>query len=85
MVSFRLSPEEHQKLKDTCVLQGMRSISDMARFAMQMLIAKDEAAPLSDEVRDLRNRVGALSQQLEKLATAVNAGRSKSEESERKQ
>jgi hypothetical protein len=81
MISFRLSPEEYQGLKDTCMLQGVRSISDLARTAMQTLIASGgEAVPLSDEVRDLRNRVRALSLQLDRLSTAVHAGRSNTEE-----
>lgn len=74
MISFRLSPEEYQRLKDTCMLQGVRSISDMARTAMQKLIASGgEAVPLSDEVRDLRNRVRTLSLQLDRLSTTVHA------------
>lgn len=77
MISFRLSPEEYQRLKDTCRLRGVRSISDLARSAMQTSIASGgEGGPWSDEVRDLRNRVRALSLQLDRLSTAVHAGRS---------
>jgi hypothetical protein len=85
-ISFRLSPEEHQRLKDTCLLQGERSISDLARCAMQTMIASgSDTAPLSEEVRDLRTRVGALLLQLQKLATAVSAYQSEREEVERQE
>jgi|CZKS01.1.fsa_nt_gi hypothetical protein len=81
MISFRLSPEEYQTLKDTCELQGVRSISDLARTAMQKLIASGwHPVPLSDEVRDLRNRVRMLSLQLDQLSTAVHRGRGNGEE-----
>jgi len=82
-ISFRLSPDEHQRLKETCLLQGERSISDLARCAMQSLIAAEShAVPLSEEVQDLRNRVGALTVQLQKLATAVSAYQGEREEIE---
>ena len=81
MISFRLSPEEYQTLKDTCELQGVRSISDLARTAMQKLIASGwQPVPLSDEVRELRNRVRMLSLQLDQLSTAVHRGRGNGEE-----
>lgn len=74
MISFRLSPEEYLRLRETCELQGVRSLSDLARTAMQELIASGwQPVPLSDEVRDLRNRVRTLSLQLDQLATVVRA------------
>ena len=83
MISFRLSPEDYQTLKDTCEQQGIRSISDLARTAMQKLIASGwQPIPLSDEVRELRNRVRMLSLQLDQLSTAVHAGRANHAESE---
>jgi hypothetical protein len=69
MISFRLSPEEYQRLRDTCELQGIRSLSDLARTAMQELIASGwQPVPLSDEVRELRNRVRTLSLQMDHLS-----------------
>jgi hypothetical protein len=83
MISFRLSPEDYQTLRDTCEQQGVRSISDLARTAMQMLIASGwRPAPLSDEVRELRNRVRTLSVQLDQLSTDVHAGRAGNQERE---
>ncbi|MGD0296109.1 MAG: hypothetical protein ABSE86_03280 [Bryobacteraceae bacterium] len=75
MISFRLSPEEYQTLKDTCELEGVRSISDLARTAMQKWIAFGwQSVPLSDEVRDLRNRVRMLSLEVDRLSTTVHGG-----------
>jgi hypothetical protein len=83
MISFRLSQEEYQTLKDTCELQGVRSISDLARTAMQKLIASGwQPVPLSDEVRELRNRVRMLSLQLDQLSTVIHGSRGNGEEGE---
>lgn len=83
MISFRLSPEEYQRLRETCELQGVRSLSDLARTAMQELIASGwQPAPLSDEVRDLRNRVRTLSLQMDRLSTIVHSRQPDNEQSE---
>jgi hypothetical protein len=85
-ISFRLSPEEHQKLKETCLLQGERSISDLARYAMQtVIVSESHAVPLSEEIQELRHRVGALTLQLQKLATAVSAYQGERGEGERQE
>ncbi len=58
MVSFRLSPEEYRQLRDACATQGVRSVSELARAAMQGLIAPDgRAVPLHTQVQELRDRV----------------------------
>lgn len=74
MVSFRLSPEEYQRFRELCTSQGVRSLSDLARTAMQRLVAvENRADPLSLEVQDLRTQVRSLSQELDRLAQAVEA------------
>ncbi len=76
MISFRLSPEEYQTLQAACAEQRMRSISDLARMAMQRVISPRSAAdPLSDEVRDLRDRVRVLAFELDRLSKVVETGR----------
>ena len=83
MISFRLSPEEYQRLRETCELQGVRSLSDLARTLRDEVEGwEDDPVPLSDEVRDLRNRVRMLSLQLDQLSTAVHRGRGNGEEGE---
>jgi len=74
MISFRLSPEEYQTLQSACLAQGVRSISDLARTAMQRVIAPpSQADPLADDVRDLRDRVRKLSFELNRLSRLVEA------------
>ncbi len=74
MVSFRLSPEEYQRLRETCELHRIRSLSDLARTAMQELIASGwHPVPLTDEVRDLRDRVRTLTLQMDRLSSLVHS------------
>ena len=83
MISFRLSPEEYHRLRETCELQGIRSLSDLARTAMQELIASGwQPVPLSDEVRDLRDRVRTLSLQMDRLSTLVHSRQQVNKQSE---
>ena len=72
MISFRLSPEEYETLQAACTEQRVRSLSDMARMAMQRVISpRSQADPLSDEVRDLRDRVRLLTFELDRLSRIV--------------
>ena len=74
MISFRLSPEEYVSLQTACALKGVRSVSDLARTAVQRMIASSEGVdPVIDEVRSLQHRIRLISAELERLATTVNS------------
>lgn len=66
MVSFRLSPDEYARLRTMCSAQGIRSLSDLARTAMQRLIEEPK-----DEIGDLREQMRALAQELERLSRVL--------------
>ena len=76
MVSFRLSPREYQRLQNACAQYGVRSVSELARAAMDHII-RSAPAPANgsghwrDEVSELRDRVRNLSTELERLAARV--------------
>ncbi|MBL8210407.1 MAG: hypothetical protein JNK87_06835 [Bryobacterales bacterium] len=77
MVSFRLSPEEYRKLNDACELQGLGSISELARAALQRLMTNGTVnLPLAEnslaaEITDLRSRVQSLSADIDRLAARL--------------
>lgn len=79
MVSFRLSPEEYRKLNDACELQGLGSISELARAALQRLMLNGSVqlpvsvaeAGLAAELSDLRHRVQSLSADIDRLAARL--------------
>lgn len=68
MVSFRLSPEEYARLQSVCSSQGIRSLSDLARTAMQRLIETP-----SDEIGDLRSQMKSLTLELERISKVLES------------
>ena len=70
MVSFRLSPEEFRLFRLACEERGVRSVSELARTAMQsMLTTNGTAHP--DQIQQLRDRVRTLTADIERLAERV--------------
>lgn len=68
IISVRVSEEEFQKLHLICHRVGMRSLSELARHALQRLYeASDET-----EAADLRERMEALEQRLNNLADSLS-------------
>ena len=76
MISFRLSPEEYASFQTACVSKRMRSLSEMARTAVQRMIVLEEGdfSPI-DEVRSLQYRIRVISTELDRLAGALDSGR----------
>lgn len=69
MVSFRVSPEEYTQLRQACSVKGLRTLSELARTAMENLVlSSGQVIPLDLQVQELRDRVTALSDQIERLA-----------------
>jgi hypothetical protein len=74
MVSFRLSEEEYEGLKHICMKVGARSLSDIARDAVQRLL-NDGTEPKSDsdaQFRILYEKMDALDQEVKRLAALVD-------------
>jgi hypothetical protein len=71
MVSFRVSPDEYTHLRNACATKGIRSVSELARTAMESLVLTGEnVVPLDLQVQELRDRVTALSEQVARLAAS---------------
>src|SRR5205814_1496606 len=73
MVSFRLSEEEYEGLKHICLTVGARSLSDIARDAVQRLL-NNGTEPKVDgdtQLRLLYERMDALDQEVKRLAALV--------------
>ncbi len=68
MVSFRLSPEEYARLQTVCSSQGIRSLSDLARTAMQRLIEHP-----SDEIGELKTQMKSLASELERISKVLES------------
>lgn len=73
MISFRVSEDEYAGLKNLCVNEGARSVSDIARDAVHRLIAKKSSPnPLESVVQVLQIRIEALDMEVKRLGQALN-------------
>lgn len=73
IISVRVSEEEFKKLHLICHGMGMRSVSELARHALQRLYEASEET----QVADLRERLDALEQRLNNLADSLSRVRDK--------
>lgn len=77
MVTFRVSSEEYQSLEEACVTRRIRSISELARSAVQQWIGEtSRTGPF-----EVERRIQVLAKELERLRYLVQLqkGRSSAE------
>lgn len=68
MISVRLSDEEYLGLKQLCAVAGARSVSDLTRNAMRvMLKGADRDDVLSLQLDELRDQLKSLSSKIDQL------------------
>ena len=74
LVYFRISEDEFRQFGSVCEQGGARSVSDLARNAVQRLIAdgqrQREGHELEEKMRVLERLIAAVSEQLQLLSTA---------------
>jgi hypothetical protein len=69
MVSFRLSAEEYDMYRRACGAAGVRSLSELARVAIERVVGEGNGkVPVDDQLRDLRETVQCLSKEVRRLA-----------------
>ncbi|QOY86262.1 hypothetical protein [Paludibaculum fermentans] len=76
MVCIRLSDDEFRKLHEACATIGARSISDLARDAMNSVVAQGGYADLPDDdicvrLEDLNRRMTLMQKELLRLSSIV--------------
>jgi hypothetical protein len=70
MISFRLSAEEYEKFRELCFSSGIRSVSEMARVAINTLLQQPTRAgqeSLEARVADLEGRLRILALEIKSL------------------
>lgn len=70
MISFRLTAEEYDRFRELCYSNGIRSVSEMARAAINMMLSKPDRAPheaLETRVSELESRLHLLSLEIKKI------------------
>jgi len=77
IVSFRLSPEEYEAMKERCIMEGARSISDFARAsACRSLTTREsfQKGLVSEAtIHLLRARVDELEREVRRLIQFMDA------------
>jgi hypothetical protein len=76
MISFRLSVEEYEKFRELCLANGIRSLSEMARVAINNFLNQtpQTAAQTSLDARvsDLEARLHVLSNELKRQKSLID-------------
>lgn len=75
MISFRLTAEEYDRCRQLCYDQGLESVSEMARAAINLLLQQPTRAPqhvLESRVAELESRLHLLALELKRIG--ANAG-----------
>jgi hypothetical protein len=70
MISFRLTAEEYDRFRELCSTCGTRSVSELARAAINSLLKEPELVPqeaLESRVAELEGRVNMLRLEFRKL------------------
>jgi hypothetical protein len=84
MVSFRLSGDEYHLLRGACEKSGARSVSELARSAMQRIILDSGTIRLDSDtvglnsaqtsLRELQIKLDILSGEVDRLSRLMQAG-----------
>ncbi len=72
MVSIRLSDQEYERLRSACVEAGARSVSDVARDALRVVLGREN--PVETELITLHDRMNQLDREVKRLAQIVERG-----------
>ena len=74
MISFRLTAEEYAKFRQLCLEHGIRSFSEMARVAINLLLqepARTTDIAIESRLANLESRVHMLSQEVKRLSSVA--------------
>lgn len=73
LVYFRISEDEFQQIQHLCVVTGARSISEMARAAVQKYIDECKHDSSSDEWKQARQSLDGVLSDLREIVTQLTA------------
>ena len=79
IISIRISPEEHELLKNAYAASGRRSVSALAREAMQRILSEANAKVnpsdgIDERLRDLDVRLSLLQRDVSQISYLVAQG-----------
>jgi hypothetical protein len=71
MISFRLTMGEYKRFRELCFTHGVRSVSELARAAIHMLLEQSARVPqqsLESRVAAIEGRLHMLSLEIKRLS-----------------
>lgn len=72
MISIRLSEDEYSALMNLCVMTGARSVSDLARDGLRLLMSSPADGSLSQLNADgLQSQIQLLNRRIEELSERI--------------
>lgn len=72
MISVRLSEDEFTALRRLCIVSGARSVSDLARDAMQLLLkGANHDDILGSRMDDFRAQIVSMDRKIEQLTAEL--------------
>lgn len=77
IVYFRISEEEFRELNAFCQVRGARSLSDLAREAMQNMLQRSpsaSSADVTDRLMTLERAVAEMNQMLRSFCSGEDSG-----------
>jgi hypothetical protein len=76
LVSFRVSPDEYRSLCEACSDRGLRSVSELARSALDdVLGGNNRLGNIGDQLQNLWMRVQFLTAEFERLSRHIESPR----------
>ena len=69
MISVRLSEEEYSALRRLCTVTGARSVSDLTRDAMRVLLKSSNREDVLGQMRSLDQKIEQLAADITSLKT----------------
>ena len=74
MISVRLSEEEYSALRHLCSVTGARSVSDLTRDAMRVLLdGSGQEKVQSIDVDEFRTQMRSLDRRIEQIAADITS------------
>lgn len=72
IVTIRLAMDEYDRLKEACIEEGARSVSDFSRVAIMRRVSGRLTLPGSEDVTNLGSRLSEVDAELQRLTLQVN-------------
>ncbi len=76
LVRFRVSPEEYEEISRYCAASGARSLSDVARSAVDQVVLQKGAGPqgrLMETLRAIQRDLHTLDEKLDRISERLEA------------